>query len=255
MESANLECALTTAELESRPAKAPRLAEENRALRDLAKCFAAGSPELLQLLADLAMELCHADSAGISIKEWSDDGTPVFRWVATAGAAKAWSNQTIPCSKSPCGIVLDRNCALLFDRPDLFFPDLRVDPRIIEGLLIPWTVDEATKGTIWALSHREDKKFDKEDLRLMNSLADIAGAVIRGRGMEEALRKQEVSDSAWRMANRLAHEINNPLQALSCTLHLMAEEARPELNDTAHLQLDRIASLVNAILALKIAEK
>lgn len=89
----------------------------------------------------------------------------------------------------------------------------------------------------------------------MESLADLTGTVIHGRGVENMLRKQEASESAWRMANRLPHEINNPLQALSCTLHLMAEDTQPDLSETAHLQLDRITSLVRAILVLKAADK
>src|SRR5690349_12900668 len=66
-------------ELASRPHRLPNYEAEARALADLAARMAAKPRDMLQGLVEVALELCDAGTAGISLLEGD-----VFRWEALA---------------------------------------------------------------------------------------------------------------------------------------------------------------------------
>jgi hypothetical protein len=66
--------ALITAELAQRVSRPPDHAAESRALGALAQAMAVDASRVMQRCAELALELCEADSAGVSILE--SGGTP-----------------------------------------------------------------------------------------------------------------------------------------------------------------------------------
>src|SRR5215475_15806293 len=65
----SLDDVLITAELAHRPARAPDYQAENRALTALVEAMADSPQPILQKLVETALELCRADSAGITILE------------------------------------------------------------------------------------------------------------------------------------------------------------------------------------------
>jgi hypothetical protein len=70
-----------------------------------------------QKLVDTALELCRAQSSGISILEKDANGDDVFRW---RGVAEPWSTyrgELIP-RKGPCGTVLDQDPVMLMTYPE-----------------------------------------------------------------------------------------------------------------------------------------
>ena len=75
---------LMNEELYRRPSRQPDLEAENCALAALAEAMSQSPRELLQKLVEKALELCRADSAGISILE-PGGNTGIFRWHAIAG--------------------------------------------------------------------------------------------------------------------------------------------------------------------------
>src|SRR5690349_14877312 len=77
--------ALSTTELSRRPSRPPDHATENHALIALAKEMAAAPERILQKLADTALSLCRAHSAGLSLLEDGDQRRN-FHWRAVAGA-------------------------------------------------------------------------------------------------------------------------------------------------------------------------
>ena len=78
--------ALSTAELSRRPSRPPDHESENRALIALAKEMAAAPDGILQKLAEAALSLCRAHSAGLSLLE-DGDRKRNFHWRAIAGAS------------------------------------------------------------------------------------------------------------------------------------------------------------------------
>lgn len=170
-----LDDVLTTRQLEARPSRSPDYAAENQALLALAQGMARDPQTILQLTVDTAMHLCRGHSAGVSILE-KQENTEVFRWRATAGAFASLVGRTMPM-QSPCGTVIDRNALLMFGRPELHynFPGI-VDLPIEEVIMAPFHVGGKPLGTVWVVAHTEDRKFDREDVRRLASVAHFAGA-------------------------------------------------------------------------------
>jgi PAS domain-containing protein len=171
-----LDDVLCTEELQRRPARPPNYAAENRALTALAETMARAPRAILQELVDTALELCRADSAGISILE-TDGGREVFRWHAIAGQLAVNAGQGIARDAGACGVVLDRDAVLLFARPERHFtPSVSVDPPAVEALLVPFHSGGKPVGTVWVIAHTEHRQFDAEDARLLESLSRFAAA-------------------------------------------------------------------------------
>lgn len=183
---------LITDELTSRPSRVPDYEAESRALGLLAQEMATNPRGVLQLSAELAMELCHADSAGISILE--PGGTSdMLRWHATAGGFAPNLHGTMPRQASPCGTVMERDCVLLFNEAERFFPALRgVEPRIYENLLAPWHVEGTAVGTLWVIKHTPEGQFDAEDARVLESLARLTAAAFQMTSALDEARAEQV---------------------------------------------------------------
>ncbi|WP_261368408.1 PAS domain-containing protein [Limnoglobus roseus] len=170
----NLSAVLTTAELSRRPSRPPDHFAEARALSELAKTLADDPRGLLRRLSELAKELCGAESAGVSILEPSGD---TFRWHAIAGDFAPNIGGTIARDASPCGVVLERDSALMFSYPERHFPyPNAVEPPIVESVLIPFHSGGKPVGTVWVIAHSPERRFDPEDARLLGSLSRFAAA-------------------------------------------------------------------------------
>lgn len=161
--------------LSSRPQRPPDFAKEDLALACLAAELAQNPQNLLQKLAETALGLCYADTAGISLLE-THSGNEVFRWEALAGACVAERNNTMPRHASPSGVCIDENATQLMHLPDRCFPALPTEPRFVETLLVPFRHEGRPIGAVWVVTHRFDRKFDLEDERVMRTLAAFASA-------------------------------------------------------------------------------
>jgi PAS domain S-box-containing protein len=167
---------LSTAELLRRPSRAPDYEAENNALIDLAKSMAASPEGILQKLADTALTLCRAHSAGLSLLEEGDQKSN-FHWRAIAGQWAPHINGGTPRDFGPCGTVLDQNAAMICSHPELDFPYwIPIKPVLDEGLLIPFYIKGEAVGTIWVVAHDLSCRFDAEDLRVMSRLSTFAAA-------------------------------------------------------------------------------
>ena len=137
----------------------------------------ATSPDaILQKLADTALTLCRAHSAGLSLLEEGDQKSN-FHWRAIAGQWAPHINGGTPRNFGPCGTVLDQDVAMVCSHPELDFPYWApIKPVLEEGLLIPFHIKGEAVGTIWVVAHDTSRRFDAEDLRVMTSLGTFAAA-------------------------------------------------------------------------------
>jgi PAS domain S-box-containing protein len=177
--STRLEEILITGELSSRPHRLPKLDKENEALHTLARVMADSPRHLVDTLLQKALELCHADTAGLSVLEKNEKGEEVFHWTHLAGTLKDYVGGSTPRNHSPCGVTLDRNSPQLFrdaGRYFHYFNDVAVP--ITEGLVIPLVGNHPT-GTIWIVTHNQHTHFDMEDVRIMSSLAAFTSSALR----------------------------------------------------------------------------
>lgn len=123
-----------------------------------------------------ALQIGCADTCGISIRQKNAQGEDVFLWVAVAGRLKDYLHGTMPRFDSPCGVTVDSAAR----RPDLAYPPLDVGVPFHDVLLIPLTPGEThLEGTIWIVSHNEERKFDAEDSRLMQRIGFFTSSAAR----------------------------------------------------------------------------
>jgi PAS domain S-box-containing protein len=170
----SLESILCTEELHRRPWRPADYKEENAALVVLVSALADSPRTILQTLTDKVLEILHADSAGLSLLTKDEKR---FYWAAIAGAWQPHIGGGTPRDFGPCGDVLDHNIPMLFTHWERRYPYLNTaTPLADEGLLVPFYMNGKAVGTIWAIAHNNRRKFDAEDLRLLESMGRFASA-------------------------------------------------------------------------------
>jgi len=204
---ASLESILCTQELRNRPSRSPDYETENRALVALASALADSPRTILQTLADKVFEVLHADSAGLSLLTEDEKR---FYWAAVAGAWQPHIGAEAPRNFGPCGDVLDHNIPMLFNHWERRYPYLSwAMPLADEGLLVPFYVNGKAVGTIWAVAHDKRRKFDAEDLRLLERMSRFASAAYQVVGSIENLR---LEIAAREKAETAVRELANGLE-------------------------------------------
>ena len=252
---APLDSILITERLHGRPSRAPAHEAENSALAALVQALADGPDTILQVLAETALGLLRSGSAGLSLLT---KDRRRFLWAAVAGEWSPHLGGGTPRNFGPSGDALERDAPLLFTHWERRYPHLgNLNPPVEEALLVPFYVGRKPVGTIWAMTHDRERKFDAEDLRLLQSLARFASgayqavtmlgevgerraalslledavqaralaedSLARLRDSEEQLRQ---SEEALREADHrkdeflalLAHELRNPLAPIRYAL-------------------------------------
>ncbi|HEX3894540.1 MAG TPA: histidine kinase dimerization/phospho-acceptor domain-containing protein [Terracidiphilus sp.] len=223
-------------------------------LQRLARALLERPDTVLQELVNVAVDLCGADSSGISIEREDGNDQEFYHWIATAGAYSGFLNAVLPRYPSACGLCLERGHAQHFTVSKKFFDILGVEaPLVTDGILLPWQA-EGTRGTIFVMAHGRTEAFDDNDARLMTMLADFAAMGFRQQKQQARLIAQERAAAAAQIANRLAHEINNPLQSMTNAAYLLAEGAGGEdsrmLGQALSNDISRLSELVKEMLAL-----
>ena len=278
-----LEAILRTEQLEARPTRPPDHETEIHALIALVQALADSPRTILQVLADKVLEVLRGGSSGLSLLTETGER---FYWAAIAGAWQPHLGGETPRDFGPCGDVLDCDTPLLFTHWENRYPYLAsATPLAEEGLLVPFRVGGRAVGTIWAISHDPQRKFDREDLRLLESLGRFASvayqavelqgaadqrqaalslledAVQARRLTEESNRKLAAREEALREADRrkneflalLGHELRNPLTPIGTSSELLSrlvgEDPRARLAiDVIKRQVAQLARLVDDLL-------
>jgi PAS domain S-box-containing protein len=187
-EPGGLRSMASVAELLGRPSRPPDYEADSRALLALAQSMAEAPEGILQKLAETALDLCRADSAGLSLLEDADRRSR-FHWRAVAGAWAPHLHGGTPRDFGPCGTVLDRDAPMVCSHPELDFPYLgSVTPQLEEGLLVPFRVGGEAIGTIWVVAHDPGRRFDAEDLRRVTNLGAFAAAAYQATLSTQASR-------------------------------------------------------------------
>jgi len=217
----------------------PDYLREKLALQDLASQMSDHPGQVLPRLVKLAMEICGADSAGISILE---PESAQFRWHALSGVLATFEGATTPRNFSPCGVCLDLDGPVLMERPERAYDWIReANISVPEVLLVPLKVkDLQSVGTLWIVAN-ETTHFHVGHSRVVSELAAFAGMALRMIQTEErlklALEQQEtltremshrvknlfaITDSMIRMSARNSATKDEFATSLSGRLHALA---------------------------------
>jgi PAS domain S-box-containing protein len=182
----SLDSILFTDELDSRPSRPPDHEKQSRALVALMQALADSPQTVLQTLADTILDVLQCGSAGVSLLT-NGDGGKRFYWPAISGVWKEHIGGGTPREFGPCGTVLDQNKPLLFKHVEKVFTYFEpVKPWVEEALLVPFYSGTKAVGTVWAVSHDDVRKFDAEDKRQLESMAEFASAAYQSVGFFES---------------------------------------------------------------------
>jgi two-component system NtrC family sensor kinase len=155
--------------------------------------------------------------------------------------------------------------------PDQSLPDSDPTPFVLGGslqsaMLAPMSVRDQKIGVIGVFAQSR-RQFDRRDLTLLDSMASTVAMAIENARLyaeskafsnELAASQAQLVQSAklaatGQLAASIAHEINNPLQAVQSCVYLIADGAPaddPNVKyvDIARQELDRIARIVGRML-------
>jgi len=223
-------------------------------LQRLSKALVDHPETILQELVSSAVDLCGADSAGISIQREDGSDQAYWHWIATAGVYSGFLDAILPREPSACGLCLKRGHPQHFTVSKKFFDILGVEaPVVTDGLLLPWNTED-TRGTIFVMAHTRTEAFDQNDVRLMTMLADFAAMGYRNQKQQARLIVQERAAAAAHVANELAHKINNPLQSMTNAAFLIenssSDRDQKALGEGLSEDIRRLSSLVKELLSL-----
>ena len=111
-------------------------------------------------------------------------------------------------------------------------------PLAEEGLLVPFFVNGKAVGTIWTIAHRNHRKFDAEDQRLLESMGRFASAAYQTVESIEELKSEvaarekaetelrELTDSLERQVRVRTKELEHRNEALAKARSELAHVAR-----------------------------
>jgi hypothetical protein len=223
-------------------------------MQRLARAFTENADGVLQELSDIAVQLCDAESAGVSLEIIGPEGQQLFQWVAISGVYSSFLNATVPYDWMPCGVCLDRSQPQTLRVPVAHFAAMGLEelpPPITDGILIPWHVG-SSRGTIWVLAHGRTDVFDHMDYTIMQMFSDFAATAVRSQQQQKTILQQTRAAASVAMANGLAHQINNPLQKLANSIFLADTQSGdvPGHIRQASDDLQKLSSLVQQLLAL-----
>lgn len=215
----------------------------------------------LRRILEVAMRLCRAGSAGLSLLRPNRAGIAIVRWESVIGKLAEHEGLETARDRSPCGACLDAGGAVLIRSPERAFAGLHNAPaQIVEYLVAPVCGGgEQAIGTIWLAHHDAASSFSSEDASILEVLAvqavlglKLSGqsrengyAVAMGQSHQRAQRdllvqhldrerrlreRAEASDSESRQLLRfketaaleLNHRIKNTLQIVASLLSLHA---------------------------------
>jgi PAS domain S-box-containing protein len=115
------------------------------------------------------------------------DGGKRFYWPAISGVWKQHIGGGTPREFGPCGKVLDQNKPLLFKHVEKVYTYFDpVKPPVEEALLVPFYSKSKAVGTVWAVTHNNGRRFDAEDKRQLETLAQFAAAAYQAVNFSES---------------------------------------------------------------------
>jgi hypothetical protein len=233
------------------------------AMRRLVRSILSSQKSVLQELVDIAVELCGADSAGISFEQPNGTDKAYYRWIATNGACNPFLNAELPRYPSACGVSLERGGPQQFRFSKRFYDIIGITaPEVTDGIVLPWQLDDM-RGTLFIMAHNNREAFDTGDCRMMELLSEFAALAIRQRRHQDAfLRQASLSNESAMTSSNTDKAVNliNPLQSLIHVLYLSEGGTPPATASTVHQaptstpkpgdEIPSLSKLVNKLLSL-----
>jgi len=174
------------------PSRAPDYQLENRALTRLLTALADRPAELFDVLAEVALEVCRAQSVVVCVNAPDSGGLDRVRPVASVGAFQDWDEDNDPIVSEFFAETRRRGepWPLVAVKPQAT-PAATEAPPICQALVAPLSVDGRPIGLVCALSHAPEVGFDEEHFRQLISLSRFASSAYRTISAQSELRASE----------------------------------------------------------------
>ncbi len=199
---------------------------ETQAILRLCQVFLENPNGVLRELVALVLELCGADSAGVSLAQPDQTDEAFWLWVEVVGEYRHFKGSSLPRNPSACGTCLARGVPQHLRVREPFFDALGIDAKpLTDGLLLPWNAGPR-QGTLWVLAHGRTEAFDRTDIELAKKLTDFAGLAWRLREAENDSESGPVSEDALAMSTWLG-------EMLFLQQHLLVEQLQSAADDRA----------------------
>jgi two-component sensor histidine kinase len=168
------------------------------------------SQQAFQRFLTIALRLCNAGSAGLSLLRLNAAGQAIIRWEAVSGALASHEGAESPRGLSPCGECLDAATVTLLSEPQRTFPSLAaISPAISQDLIVP-LYDESKNpvGTLWIAHHDPALCFGAAEIHIAEQLGIVLARALRtfekDRGRQRSAVTLESHDVERRAA---AHDL------------------------------------------------
>ena len=236
-------------ELRERPDHAPDLQREAEAFRELSGLCVHDPSAAVQRFLEIAVELCGAGSAGLSMLA-ERDGAQVFTWDVLAGVYAPHVGGTTPRNFSPCGLCLDRGATIVVARPARVFDYFKaVQPAITEALVVPlYDNNREPLGTLWIVHHDEARRFCANDVRIMEQLAPQLVLALKLARASAQQRRDTATSRSELLATQDAHLfLQSVLDASPDCINVLDLDGRLELMNAGgerSLEVDDASAVV-----------
>jgi two-component sensor histidine kinase len=210
----------------------PDLRLESAAWSQLSRTLADDPAEALSCALDVARNLCHAGSAGLSLFKTDGANLPIVRWELVRGELARYEGLDTPVGSSPCGLCLEADATIVVSRPARAFGWLEdTGPSIVEELIAPLRDgSDRVAGTLWIAHHDAGSRCTADDVRTLEQLA--SQVVLALRLQEDAKQAEAAEHEARRtlllkeaMLDEVNHRTKNTLQAALALLSMHARTA------------------------------
>ena len=217
----------------------------------IARSFVEAPHTVLQELVQSAIDLCGADSVGISLEFGDSTEERYCEWVATAGQYAKLQHSVFPRELSAARICMERGRPQHLRVAKQVFDAIKVPAApVTDGFLLPLRIGQR-KGVIFIVAHGRREAFDEDDLRIMRILADM---VVMGVRQQESIPPPTL---AARLSNdedtrTLARKFDKSLQGMKAALHVAEwSETTPKvklITGEMGVHLDKLAVLVHRLM-------
>ena len=185
------------ATLDARAARPAEPEVEAAVFAEVIRSMARNSSRTYDLIAQGALRLCRAGSAGISLLGTEGDEA-VVHWPAVAGIAGGQVAGSAPAAELLCGLSISRAETMLLADPGEHYPLLAsIDPPVTEAICVPIQSEGRIVGTLWAMAHEHGTAFDATDARILRTLGHFVAARLAGAGgIRHELAELKVAQAA-----------------------------------------------------------
>ncbi len=211
--------------------------------------------EVLRTIATQAADMLHADGAAIYLNQGS-----ALELAAVHNMPAQFIGQQLALGEGLAGqVALDRRVSQLEDyrRDWTGTPDMQYAREAFGAVVaVPLVFGDDVMGVLIVVENPQGKRFDREDVRLLEMLGPQAAvAIINSRLFE---KQQELDRLKNQMIRMTSHDLKNPLFSAMSHIELLQEEGEDILTDemkadirTTWTQLQRMNRIIRGILDLE----